>query len=216
MEREWIEILFQIIVFLFAISVHESAHALSADYFGDDTARLLGRISLNPIRHIDPIGTLLLPAVLAFMGAPVFGWAKPTPVNTLRLRNRVRDNMLVSAAGPISNLLIACGVVIVYKTLLLTLGTEIPEESVLYPLTILLEMGLYINVILAVFNMLPIPPLDGSHVLEGLLPPSLAEMYAELRPFGFLLLLAAMQFLDLGVLYRPVLRVFNYLLYVGV
>ncbi len=216
MDREVVEIIFQIIVFLFAISVHESAHAWSASYFGDDTARLLGRISLNPIRHIDPIGTLLVPALAMLVGAPLFGWAKPTPMNTLRLRNRVRDNMLVSAAGPISNFLIVFAVVIIYKIVLLTAGTNIPEESMLYPLTILLDMALYINVILAIFNLLPIPPLDGSHILEGFLPDSLQAMYAELRPFGFLLLLAAMRFLDLGVLYRPVIRFFNYLLYAGV
>ena len=215
MDRDLVEIIFQIIVFLFAISVHESAHAWSANYFGDDTARLLGRISLNPIRHIDPIGTLLLPAILAFMGAPVFGWAKPTPVNTLRLRNPNRDNMLVSAAGPISNFMIVFGVLILYKIVLLVAGTRISEESMLFPLTILLDMAMYINVILAVFNLLPIPPLDGSHVLEGFLPDSLKGMYAEIRPFGFLLLLAAMRFLDLGVIYRPIMRFFDFLLYLG-
>jgi len=215
LDRQIVEIAFQVIVFLFAISVHESAHAWSASYFGDNTARLLGRISLNPVRHIDPIGTLLIPAIALLIGAPLFGWAKPTPVNTLRLRNRVRDNMLVSAAGPISNFLIVFGAVIIYKIVLLVGGTEIPEQSMLYPLTIFLEMTLYINIILAVFNLLPIPPLDGSHILEGFLPDRLKDIYAEIRPFGFLILLAAMRYLDLGVIYRPIMSFFNYLVVAG-
>lgn len=215
MDRDTVEILFQVIAFLFAISVHESAHAWSANYFGDDTARLLGRISLNPIRHIDPIGTVLVPAMAYMIGAPLFGWAKPTPVNTLRLRNRGRDNMLVSAAGPVSNFLIVLGAVIVYRIILLATGANISEDSLLYPLAILLEMTLYINVILAIFNLLPIPPLDGSHILEGFLPDSLKGFYAQLQPFGFLILLAVLRFFDLGVIYRPVLRFFNALLHAG-
>jgi Zn-dependent protease len=215
MDRGTIEIAFQIIVFLFAISVHESAHAWSADYFGDNTARLLGRVSLNPLRHIDPIGTLLVPALAMLVGAPLFGWAKPTPVNTSRLRHRRRDDMLVSAAGPISNLLIAFGAVVVYKLILLTTGTNIPEDSLLYPMAVLLDMAMYINVILAVFNLLPIPPLDGSHILEGLLPDSLKEIYAGIRPYGFLLLLVALRYLDLGVIYRPIMRFFDFILFAG-
>jgi Zn-dependent protease len=111
--------------------------------------------------------------------------------------------------------MIAFAVLILYKIVLLVAGTPITEDSMLAPLTILLDMAMYINVILAVFNLLPIPPLDGSHVLEGLLPDSLKNIYAEIRPFGFLILLAAMRFLDLGVIYRPIMRFFDFLLYMG-
>ena len=120
-----VEIVFQIISFLFAISIHESAHAWSANRFGDPTARLLGRISLNPIRHIDPIGTILFPLVGILAHAPIIGWAKPTPVDTLRLRNPVRDHVYVAAAGPISNFLVAAGAVV----LLLLLRFASPEAA---------------------------------------------------------------------------------------
>ncbi|MSO20240.1 MAG: site-2 protease family protein [Acidobacteria bacterium] len=215
MDRQVVEIIFQIIAFLFAISVHESAHAWSASYFGDDTARLLGRISLNPIRHIDPIGTVLMPVMAAVTGVPLLGWAKPTPVNPLRLRHRVRDNMLVAAAGPISNFMVAIAVVIVYKTLLLATGGNIAEDSLLYPLLLLLDMALTVNVILAVFNFLPIPPLDGSHILEGLLPDSLKDAYASLQQFSFLILIAVLMYADLSVVYRPILGFFYFLLLAG-
>lgn len=208
MDTDTVKILFQIIAFLFAISIHESAHAWTASRCGDDTARLLGRISLNPIRHIDPIGTVLLPLVAALTNVPLLGWAKPTPVNTLRLRHRVRDNMLVAAAGPISNFLVATVVVILLKILLLSTGGDIAQESLLYPLSLLLEMALVINVILAVFNLLPIPPLDGSHVLEGLLPDSAREIYASIQQYSFIILLLVIWYVDLSILYNPILAIY--------
>lgn len=213
MERQFVEILFQIIAFLLAISVHESAHAWSASYFGDDTARLLGRISLNPLRHIDPIGTVLMPLLAAFTGVPLLGWAKPTPVIPRKLRNRVRDNMLVAAAGPASNFLVAFIVLIVFKAILMGTGAEIPESSLLYPLTILLDVMLRVNVVLAVFNFLPVPPLDGSHILEGLLPASLQDLYASVRQYSFVILIVFLYYVNLSFLYGPILRFFYYLLY---
>lgn len=229
MEFSTLEILFQIIAFLFAISLHESAHAWSALRLGDDTASLLGRISLNPIRHIDPFGTLLLPAFLAFVGAPLFGWAKPTPVNTLRLKNRVRDNVLVSAAGPASNLLVVAGALL----LLLLLRSVSPEAgravlavagfgpialggSVMTPLVLLLYAFLIINVILAIFNLIPIPPLDGSHVLAGILPDGIRQAYESVGQYGTLLLFALLWGTNLfGRIISPVLNFCDSLLMIG-
>lgn len=202
MEFSTIEIIFQVIAFLFAISIHESAHAWSAYQFGDDTASLLGRISLNPIRHIDLVGTILLPAMAVLAHVPLLGWAKPTPVNPLRLRNRVRDNALVAAAGPLSNVMVAAIAVI----LLLMLRAISPEarqaiislvgfgrmdmgESIMTPLVLLLYSFMVINVILAIFNLFPIPPLDGSHLLEAMLPERARQLYASIGVYGTLLLL---------------------------
>lgn len=213
MDRDLVEILFQIIAFLFAISVHESAHAWSASYFGDDTARLLGRITLNPIRHIDPIGTVLMPLMAAFTGIPLLGWAKPTPVIPRKMGKPVRDNMLVAAAGPISNFLVAFAVLIVFKAILMATGSDIPESSLIYPLTIMLDVMLRVNVVLAVFNFLPIPPLDGSHILEGLLPAKLQDIYASIQQYSFVILIVFLYYVNLSFLYSPFLLFFYYLLY---
>ena len=215
-----VEILFQIIAFLFAISIHESAHAWSANRLGDPTARLLGRISLNPIRHMDPVGTVLFPLVAAFTHVPLIGWAKPTPVNTLRLKHRVRDNMLVSAAGPASNFLVALSALI----LLLALRSVSPDaagaivalagsgqpalgDSLFIPIVLLLYFCLIINVILGIFNLIPIPPLDGSHVLEGFLPEGMREAYASVGQYGTFLLFALLWGTNIfGRLIYPVLN----------
>ncbi|OFW11113.1 MAG: hypothetical protein A3G20_05170 [Acidobacteria bacterium RIFCSPLOWO2_12_FULL_59_11] len=221
-----IEILFEIIAFLFAISFHESAHAWSANRFGDPTAKLLGRISLNPIRHIDPIGTVLFPLIGAISGAPVFGWAKPTPVDTLRLRNPVRDHVYVAAAGPVSNFIVAAGAVL----LLLGLRFASPEAaravagltgqaplilggSTVVPVVLLLYYVMIINVILAVFNLIPIPPLDGGHILEGLLPAGARAAFAPVKQYGFFLLLALIWFGGaMNMIFSPFLNFFNSLL----
>lgn len=180
------------VVLLFSLTVHETAHAWTADRLGDPTARLLGRVSLNPVVHVDPIGTVLFPILGLLGGVPLIGWAKPVPVNIRRLRREHRDYVLVAAAGPASNLLLALGASLVLG--LIPAGSMEPGVGgLLPPLVLLLARLLVINVYLAVFNMLPIPPLDGGNVLGGLLPRALAVRYDGLvRPYGFLLLYALM------------------------
>jgi Zn-dependent protease len=177
------------IVLLFSLTVHEMAHAWTADRLGDPTARLLGRVSLNPIVHADPIGTVVFPLVSMVSGATLIGWAKPVPVNLRYLHHPRRDYMLVAAAGPVSNLILA-----VFGAILLAIVPVSPqtlgESNVSVPIATLLTRLVNLNVLLAVFNMLPIPPLDGGNVLSGLLPPNLAEVFNKVRPYGFVLLYA--------------------------
>jgi Zn-dependent protease len=175
------------VVLLFSLTVHEAAHAWTANRLGDPTARLLGRISLNPIVHADPIGTILFPIIALVSGVPVIGWAKPVPVNVARLRNGRRDYVFVAAAGPLSNLVLA--VAASAGASLLASG-PVGDGSVSRPLMEMLFMTLQLNVLLAVFNMIPVPPLDGGNVLSGLLPVSGARLIDALRPYGFLLIYA--------------------------
>ncbi|HMD35689.1 MAG TPA: site-2 protease family protein [Vicinamibacterales bacterium] len=175
------------IVLLFSLTLHETAHAWTADRLGDSTARLLGRISLNPIVHIDLIGTVILPLVALATRAPIIGWAKPVPVDTRQLRHPRRDYMLVAAAGPASNLLIAFAA----AALLLVMPVSpqrLDEANVSVPIAIMLGQTMRLNVLLAVFNMIPIPPLDGGSVLAGLLPYEAARAFNRIRPYGFMLL----------------------------
>jgi Zn-dependent protease len=180
-------------VLLFSLTVHEMAHAWTADRLGDPTARLLGRVSLNPMVHADLIGTVVFPLVAMTTGAPIIGWAKPVPVNTQRLGHPRRDYVLVAAAGPASNLLMA----IASATVLAALqagGAVTPqtlgETNVSAPVAAILSQAMRLNVLLAVFNMMPIPPLDGGNVLAGLLPYRLAVTFNQIRPYGFLVLYA--------------------------
>ena len=164
-----------------AIVFHEVAHGLAARALGDPTAQELGRLSLNPIRHVDPVGTIFLPGALALAGLPVFGWAKPVPVNARRLSNPRFGMMAVAAAGPGTNFLLAAlGAV--------ALGLLAPEGPGL--LAVGLISFISINVFLGLFNLLPIPPFDGSHIVEGLLPRRAAALYARARPLGMVLVLA--------------------------
>src|SRR3984957_16297794 len=169
-----VEIFYQMIAFLFAISVHESAHAWTASRCGDPTARMLGRISLNPIRHIDPIGTLVMPIVAAISGFTLIGWAKPTPVDTRNFRHPVLDDILTSVAGPVSNFIVATGALLVLGGLSLSSGAGrsavaglaggfagTVSGSSLAPVAMLLYVLMIINIVLAVFNLIPVPPLDG-------------------------------------------------------
>jgi Zn-dependent protease len=176
-------------VLLFSLTVHEMAHAWTADRLGDPTARLLGRVSLNPLVHADPIGTFLFPLIAMLFGVPLIGWAKPVPVSVRRLRRERRDYVLVAAAGPASNLIMAF-----LAALLLTIVPVSPvvlgEGNVSAPVATLLSLAVRLNVLLAIFNMLPIPPLDGGNVLSGLLPPRAAAAFDQIRPYGFLLLYA--------------------------
>jgi Zn-dependent protease len=185
MTLDYVNIFFQVIVFLFAISVHESAHAWMAWRLGDPTARMLGRVSLNPLRHIDPIGTVLLPALALFYHFPMIGWAKPTPVDPRNFKNEMRDDILTSVAGPVSNFLIAILSILILRGVLTFGGMASFSES---PITQLLILSIEINVLLGVFNLIPIPPLDGSHVLRHMLPDRIRQVYDRVGMFGLLLL----------------------------
>ena len=170
---------------VFAIVFHEVAHGWTALALGDPTAKERRRLSLNPLRHVDPVGTLIVPGALALAGAPVFGWAKPVPVTQWRLRNPRLGMIAVAAAGPLMNLVMATLGALAIG--LLVRGGVPAEGSLSGFLILALVNFLLINVFLAFFNLLPIPPFDGSHIVEGLLPPSLAAVYQRLRPIGLLL-----------------------------
>lgn len=195
-----------VVVLLFSLSIHESAHAWTADYFGDYTARYLGRVSLNPVVHIDPIGTILFPVLGAMTGWALFGWAKPVPVNPLHLKNPKRDHLLIAAAGPASNILAAVGFLIGLKFMMAFFPFQVmSDHPVLSPLYSICRTGLVINVILAVFNLIPIPPLDGGWILSGLLPDRFSVAMDSIRPYSFLLLIMLLWSGFLGLILRPVL-----------
>lgn len=203
-DLSWVVI--NILVILFSLSIHESAHAWMADRFGDPTGRLLGRVTLNPLAHIDLVGTILLPVILAIAGGVVFGWAKPVPVNSSNLRNPRVANIYIAAAGPVSNLIAAFGFLLLGKVLvLLNGGSGAGAVSALEPLLLICYLGLLLNVVLAVFNLIPIPPLDGSWVLGGLFPYSFGQLLNKIRPYGFLLLLALLYTGALNYIWRPIL-----------
>lgn len=177
---------------LFAITLHEAAHGFVAWLLGDDTAKRLGRISANPLRHVDPVGTVVLPAVLLFTGAPMmFGWAKPVPVDFGRLRRPRRDMVLVALAGPGTNLLLA-----LVSAALIHLAVKLPGDMQAFAGDNLIN-SVRINLVLAVFNMLPLPPLDGGRVAVGVLPDALARPLAQLERFGMLILLGALMVLPM-------------------
>jgi Zn-dependent protease len=198
------------VVLLLAISAHEAAHAWMSDRFGDDTARLLGRVTLNPVAHTDPIGTLLIPIVnflLSMGGARYFllGWGKPTPVNPLRWRQKDLANVMVSIAGILANILLAIIAFTIIKVILVTgLVYSIPE-SMQEPVILFLDNMLTMNISLALFNLLPFPPLDGSKVLETFLPPSMQPLYELLEQYGFLLLIVLMYTGVIGKIMSPIL-----------
>jgi Zn-dependent protease len=202
------------VVLLLAISAHEAAHAWMSYKFGDDTARLLGRITLNPVAHTDPIGTLLIPIVnfvLAAMAGPgmrffLIGWGKPTPVNPLRWRQKDLANVMVSIAGILANLLIATIAFIIIKVMLVTGAFYSLSEEMREPVALFLDTLLSMNISLAVFNLLPFPPLDGSKVLETFLPASMQPVLEMLEQYGFLILMLLMYMGVFGAIITPVLR----------
>ena len=199
---DFAQIVTAFIVLLFSLTVHEMAHAWTADRLGDPTARLLGRVSLNPIVHADLIGTVVFPLLAMIGNLPLIGWAKPVPVNVRRLRHQRRDYVLVAAAGPASNLVLAVVASVVLRMLPVppvTLG----EPNVSVPLALLLSGAIRLNVLLAVFNMIPIPPLDGGNVIGGLLPRRFAFAFDAVRPYGFMLLYVLMLSGRLGSIIGP-------------
>lgn len=223
-------ILFEFVALIFAFSFHEFAHAWTASYFGDQTARMLGRVTLNPIKHLDPLGSVIMPLLAAFSHFPLLGWAKPVPVTTRNLRNVKRDDILVTLAGPASNLLlatIALVLLLVIKLLpgggpavlnaaMLSMrieGATIDGVSVMYPIALLLYSVVVINLILAVFNLLPVPPLDGSRILRHYLPYNALQMYDNIGGFAnLIILLLLMRSGIMGFLYSPMFRLFNRIL----
>ena len=212
------------VVLLLAISAHEAAHAWMSYKFGDDTARLLGRVTLNPIAHTDPIGTLLIPIlmfVFAYMNSPLaaiplLGWGKPTPVNPLRWRNKELANVMVSLAGILANLLIAIIAFVIFKILLITnVGNQV-AVSTQEPVVLFLTYLLIMNVSLAVFNLLPFPPLDGSKILDSILPASMRPALEFLEQYGYLLLIVLIYLGVTRVIISPVIDFVFYLLLIGV
>jgi len=213
-----VTIVISLFVLLFAITVHEAAHAWSAKKFGDPTAAALGRATLNPLAHIDPIGTILLPLLLVAIRAPVFGWAKPVPVNPYNLRDPRRDNIWISASGPLANFSVAFasfltilllkvirpGVVDFLRNYLLSQGSRQPGFYPLEGLALILFYAVLVNTYLAVFNLIPVPPLDGSGVLMGLLPLEAAQRYERIRPFGFIIVLFLIYVGVLDIIIRPI------------
>ena len=191
LDIDFAQIFIIFIVLLFSLTVHEMAHAWTADRLGDPTARLLGRVSLNPIVHADLFGTVIFPILALVSGLSLIGWAKPVPVNSRQLRHPRRDFMLVAAAGPTSNLVLA-----VFAAILLHLVPVSPvtlgEPNVSAPVASLLSRAIELNILLALFNMIPIPPLDGGNVLSGLLPLRLSSTFNRVRPYGFLLIYVLM------------------------
>ncbi|HUL82693.1 MAG TPA: site-2 protease family protein [Gammaproteobacteria bacterium] len=171
---------------IFAITLHEVAHGLAAKRLGDPTAYMLGRLSLNPLKHVDPMGTIIVPLAMYFLGGIVFGWAKPVPVSFRNLRNPKRDMVLVAAAGPAANFAMALG----WAVLAGLVNTLVGRDDVLSAWVVSnCNAGILLNVGLGTFNLLPIPPLDGGRVLSGLLPPNASRALDRIEPFGFIILI---------------------------
>ena len=210
------------VVLLLAISAHEAAHAWMSYKFGDDTARLLGRITLNPVAHTDPIGTLLIPIIGFVVGAmgggriPLIGWGKPTPVNPLRWRSKDLANVMVSLAGILANLLIAIIAFAIFRFLLSSGLIFSISQSMREPVILFLDNLLVMNISLAVFNLLPFPPLDGSKVLETLLPASMQPVLEMLEQYGYFILIILIYVGFFNAIISPILSIVYYFLLRGV
>ena len=188
---------------LLAITLHEVAHGWAARYFGDRTAELLGRLSLNPMRHLDPVGTVLVPGILLAFGGPLFGWAKPVPVALSALRNPRWAAIWVALAGPAANLVMAA----LWCVALALVAHLNGSVTIVGWVALMAQAGIVINVVLALFNLLPIPPLDGGRVVAGLLPPRIAANYERIEPVGFLIVLGLSAYGLFGWLFDPAYRI---------
>jgi len=195
---------------LFAITVHEVAHGWVARKLGDNTAWMLGRLTLNPIKHIDPVGTILVPGLLFMTSGMIFGWARPVPVNWRNLHDIRRDMFLVALAGPAANLVMAIIWALLAK---IAVQAQVPYFSV--PLALMGMAGIQINLLLMVINLLPIPPLDGGRILNALLPPSLSDVYQQIEPYGLIVMAGLLYTGLLGGIIMPVM-VFFYQSILGV
>lgn len=225
-------ICFQIVVLIFAFSVHEAAHAWAAYRLGDPTAYMLGRVTLNPIKHIDPWGSIVMPALALFYGLPLLGWAKPCPVTVRNFRKVKRDDILTTFAGPASNLIMALVALIALIVLKHTHG--IGEDAVfaamdltnpayrdqvdttrlpaLFPLAVLLYYGILTNVLLFIFNLIPIPPLDGSRIIRYFLPHKVEQIYNQIGNYGMILVFFFAGRFILPIFYTPLLGGFDFVL----
>lgn len=186
---------------LFAITGHEAAHAYAAKHFGDKTAWMLGRCSFNPIKHIEPFGTIILPLLCVWLGGFVFGWAKPVPVNFGAMRHPKKDMLWVAAAGPAANLVMALG-----WAVLLRLALWMSESSYAQPMALMAQAGIIINLSLMALNLLPLPPLDGGRIAVSLLPRNLAWQFARIEPYGMYILIGLMFLGVLGTLMMPLVH----------
>ena len=186
---------------IFAITVHEAAHGYAAKHFGDMTAFNAGRITLNPLKHIDLFGTIILPALTVMLGGILFGWAKPVPVDFNRLHHPKKDMLWVAAAGPASNFVMA-----IFWALVLKFSVNVPEAFVL-PLTLMAKAGVTINIVLMVLNLLPLPPLDGGRIAVSLLPINLARPFSQIERYGFIILIILLFSGVLGRILEPLINV---------
>lgn len=226
-QQEFVLVLFQVVVLVLAFSVHESAHAYAAMRLGDPTAYMLGRVTLNPMKHLDPLGSVLVPLVSLVYGGWLIGWAKPCPVTTRNFHHIRRDDILVSLAGPASNLAmatVALILLIVFKhtggvpaiNAAMLMANRVPGVDTaglpLFPLAMLLYYGVTINLLLFIFNLIPVPPLDGSHVLRNFLPYRVEQVYDRIGMYGLLLIFLFGGRWIFGMFYYPLLNLFNGLL----
>ena len=234
MDPRFVEKIFEFIVLLFALSCHEAAHAWTASRLGDQTARMLGRVTLNPVKHIDPFGTIVFPLIALFSpifgGGLLFGWAKPTPVTGRNFQNYKRDDMLVTLAGPASNLLLAIGSFIVLllikwyaplgREILRGLLTSTLDPSlismapIVFPLILIFYYGIALNLVLAVFNLMPFPPLDGSHLFRHVISGRFAAIYDSLGWIGWILAFIVGGWITMRIV-TPILAIFLTLLLQG-